>query len=108
LETVRDIAAEGLGAIICCHDPNHILWFCDQVAALKNGRLLAVDPSRTRLIAASWKNYMTVPSRLPSRVAGIYLSLICQKVFRVFVTMKNSRLTTQGIPIMIGIINQED
>lgn len=41
-ETVRDIAAEGLGVVICCHDPNHILWFCDEVAALKNGRLLGV------------------------------------------------------------------
>jgi iron complex transport system ATP-binding protein len=28
--------------VICCHDPNHILWFCDNVAALKEGQLLAV------------------------------------------------------------------
>lgn len=41
-ETVRAIAAEGPGVVICCHDPNHILWFCDEVAALKDGRLLAV------------------------------------------------------------------
>ena len=41
-ETVRDIAAEGPGVVICCHDPNHILWFCDEVAALKDGRFLAV------------------------------------------------------------------
>jgi iron complex transport system ATP-binding protein len=40
-ETVRSIAAEGLGVVICCHDPNHILWFCDEVAALKGGRILA-------------------------------------------------------------------
>ena len=43
-ETVRDIAAEGLGVVICCHDPNHILWFCDEVAALKDGKLLAKGP----------------------------------------------------------------
>ncbi len=48
-ETVRDIAGEGLGVVICCHDPNHILWFCDEVAALKNGRLLAVGPAGSTL-----------------------------------------------------------
>ena len=41
-EAVRNIAAEGLGVVICCHDPNHILWFCDEVAALKGGQLLAM------------------------------------------------------------------
>jgi iron complex transport system ATP-binding protein len=40
-ETVRSVASEGLGVVICCHDPNHILWFCDRVAALRNGKLLA-------------------------------------------------------------------
>jgi iron complex transport system ATP-binding protein len=43
-ETVRSIASQGLGVVICCHDPNHILWFCDEVAALKNGRILADGP----------------------------------------------------------------
>jgi iron complex transport system ATP-binding protein len=43
-ETMRDISAAGLGVVICCHDPNHILWFCDEVAALKDGRLLEVGP----------------------------------------------------------------
>jgi iron complex transport system ATP-binding protein len=35
---------EGLGVVICCHDPNHILWFCDEVAALKNGKIIANGP----------------------------------------------------------------
>ncbi|MDL2275034.1 ABC transporter ATP-binding protein [Desulfosarcina sp. OttesenSCG-928-G10] len=48
-ETVRDIAAQGLGVVICCHDPNHILWFCDDVAALKNGHLLATGPAAETL-----------------------------------------------------------
>ncbi|MDR1487758.1 MAG: ABC transporter ATP-binding protein [Deltaproteobacteria bacterium] len=46
-ETVRDIAAEGLAVVICCHDPNHILWFCDEVAALKEGRILASGPAQS-------------------------------------------------------------
>jgi iron complex transport system ATP-binding protein len=44
-ETVRAIASQGLGVVICCHDPNHILWFCDEVAALKNGKILADGPT---------------------------------------------------------------
>jgi len=40
-EAVRSLTREGLGAVICCHDPNHILWFCDEVAVLKEGSLLA-------------------------------------------------------------------
>lgn len=48
-ETVRDIAAEGPGVVICCHDPNHILWFCDEVAALKDGRLLATGSVKTTI-----------------------------------------------------------
>ena len=43
-KTVRDIAAEGLGVVICCHDPNHILWFCDDVVALKDGQILEAGP----------------------------------------------------------------
>jgi iron complex transport system ATP-binding protein len=43
-DAARTIAAEGIGVVICGHDPNHILWFCDQVAALKEGRLLAHGP----------------------------------------------------------------
>lgn len=48
-ETVRDIADEGLGVVICCHDPNHILLFCDAVAALKGSHLLDGG--------ASWRNH---------------------------------------------------
>jgi iron complex transport system ATP-binding protein len=48
-ETARDIAAEGLGVVICCHDPNHILWYCDEVAALKDGRLLAVGEVKSSI-----------------------------------------------------------
>ncbi|MDR2198680.1 MAG: ABC transporter ATP-binding protein [Deltaproteobacteria bacterium] len=43
---VRELVKKGSGAVICCHDPNHILWFCDEAAVLKDGRLLAKGPSR--------------------------------------------------------------
>jgi len=36
-ETLMSIAEGKVGIIICCHDPNHILWFCDQAVVLKEG-----------------------------------------------------------------------
>jgi iron complex transport system ATP-binding protein len=44
-ELVRDIAAKGTGAVVCTHDPNHILWFRDTVTALKDGAVLADGPA---------------------------------------------------------------
>ncbi len=38
--TLRDIARHGYAVLVCCHDPNHILWFCDQVVMLKEGRII--------------------------------------------------------------------
>ncbi|MDL2272428.1 ABC transporter ATP-binding protein [Desulfovibrio sp. OttesenSCG-928-I05] len=43
-QTLRSIAAKGVAVLVCTHDPNHILWFCDQVAVLHKGRLLATGP----------------------------------------------------------------
>lgn len=39
-EALAPIAKEGVGIFICCHDPNHILWFCDSVVMMNNGSLL--------------------------------------------------------------------
>ncbi len=44
-KTLRRIAQEGVTALVCCHDPNHILWFCDSVAVLRQGRMPAFGPS---------------------------------------------------------------
>jgi len=37
---LRSLAREGHTILTCCHDPNHILWFCDQVLVLKNGKII--------------------------------------------------------------------
>lgn len=37
---LRDIARQGYAVLVCCHDPNHILWFCDQVVMLKEGQII--------------------------------------------------------------------
>ncbi|TDC61193.1 ABC transporter ATP-binding protein [Micromonospora sp. KC207] len=40
--TVRDLARQGRAVLVCTHEPNHVLWFCDRVLALgRAGRLLA-------------------------------------------------------------------
>ena len=36
-----EIAREGNSVIACTHDPNHVSWFCDSVAVLNEGRVIA-------------------------------------------------------------------
>lgn len=47
--TLRLIAEQGVTVVVCCHDPNHILWFCDRVAVLHQGSLLAEGPCNETL-----------------------------------------------------------
>lgn len=40
--TIRSLAQEGRTLLVCTHEPNHVLWFCDRVVALgRGGRLIA-------------------------------------------------------------------
>lgn len=39
-KALRSLAAKGFAVVVCCHDPNHILWFCDQAVLIKNGEIL--------------------------------------------------------------------
>ncbi len=48
-QALRRIAGQGVTVLVCCHDPNHILWFCDTVAVLHQGRVTAAGPSRETL-----------------------------------------------------------
>ncbi len=48
-EALLPIAQEGVGIFICCHDPNHILWFCDDVIIIKEGELLAQGEAKSTL-----------------------------------------------------------
>jgi iron complex transport system ATP-binding protein len=40
--TIRDLARQGRAVLVCTHEPNHVLWFCDRAVALgRDGRVLA-------------------------------------------------------------------
>lgn len=38
---LKKIAAGGKTIVICTHEPNHILWFCDEVIVFKGGRIVS-------------------------------------------------------------------
>ena len=40
-KVLREVADQGVAVLVCCHDPNHILWFCDRAALLHEGSLVA-------------------------------------------------------------------
>jgi iron complex transport system ATP-binding protein len=43
--TVRSLALEGRTVLVCTHEPNHVLWFCDRAVALgRGGRMVADGP----------------------------------------------------------------
>lgn len=47
-QTVRSLVAEGRTALICTHDPNHVLWFCDRAIVLgRDGRIREDGPSES-------------------------------------------------------------
>ena len=40
-QILKKIAEQGVTIIACTHDPNHVIWFCDDVLIMGNNRLLA-------------------------------------------------------------------
>ena len=44
---LREVAGQGVAILVCCHDPNHILWFCDTAAVMSKGRIFAAGPVHT-------------------------------------------------------------
>ncbi|MGI6028008.1 MAG: ABC transporter ATP-binding protein [Candidatus Heteroscillospira sp.] len=40
-ETLRELGSSGKTILVCTHDPNHVLWFCDRVLVLREGEIIA-------------------------------------------------------------------
>lgn len=39
-QVLRSIVQQGKTVFVCTHDPNHVLWFCDQVIVLNQGEII--------------------------------------------------------------------
>lgn len=37
---LQSIVEQGKTVFVCTHDPNHVLWFCDQVIVLNDGQII--------------------------------------------------------------------
>ena len=43
-KVLREVANQGVAILVCCHDPNHILWFCDTAVVLHQGHVYSEGP----------------------------------------------------------------
>ena len=41
---LRKICQNGTTIIACTHDPNHVMWFCDQVVVMGENRIISTGP----------------------------------------------------------------
>ncbi len=46
---LKRISDTGITIVVCTHDPNHILWYCDNVIAIDDGKILATGDIATVL-----------------------------------------------------------
>ncbi len=37
---LKELAEDGIAILVCSHDPNYILWFCSDLIAMKEGKVL--------------------------------------------------------------------
>jgi len=45
-QILRRIAQRGIAILACCHDPNHVSWFCDKVILMNGEGIIGQGPPR--------------------------------------------------------------
>jgi iron complex transport system ATP-binding protein len=40
-KVLQTLVQQGKTVFVCTHDPNHVLWFCDQVIVINQGKIIA-------------------------------------------------------------------
>jgi iron complex transport system ATP-binding protein len=38
---LKKLTKRGMPIVVSVHDPNHMMWFCDKVVVLHNGKIIA-------------------------------------------------------------------
>lgn len=46
---LRRVANQGITILACCHDPNHVVWFCDKVIVMNRSGIIANGSPQTAL-----------------------------------------------------------
>lgn len=49
LKIIKKLSNEGKSILICTHEPNHIMWFCDEVIVFKDSQALFYGDTKTVL-----------------------------------------------------------
>lgn len=76
---IRAIAGDGKTVLVCCHDPNHILWFCDQAVMLHEGRVLADGPPQS-VITTPLLHAIYGPCCVRSSSPGLASGMVCPHI----------------------------
>lgn len=76
---LREVAAQGVAVLVCCHDPNHILWFCDKAVVIHGGRVCAEGPS-THVVTEEVLQRIYGPQCV--RISTDKTSMVCPDIAR--------------------------
>ena len=75
-KVLREVADQGVAILVCCHDPNHILWFCDTAVVLTGGRVFAEGPAHS---AVSEEILQQIYGQQCVRISAGSMDMVCPR-----------------------------